>query len=202
MNERSADEGAEAATPLSLLERARAHDPEAWRRLLELYRPLVHYWCGRGRVPDADVEDVGQEVFAAAAAGIERFHRDQPGDTFRGWLRGISRNQVLLYHRRNQRRPVAEGGPDAWQQLQDVADPLPGPDESEAAEVGHLYSRALDQVRGDFEERTWQVFWLTVIEGRSPTTLAAELGMTPAAIRQAKARVLRRLKEEAGELLD
>jgi RNA polymerase sigma-70 factor (ECF subfamily) len=195
-------EGAGAATPLSLLERARAHDSEAWRALLQLYRPLVHYWCGRGRVPDADVEDVGQEVFAAAAAGIERFHRDRPGDTFRGWLRGISRNQVLLYHRRNQGRPLAEGGSDAWQQLQDVADPLTGPDEGEAVEVGHLYTRVLEQIRGDFEERTWQVFWLTVVEGRSPTTLAAELNMTPAAVRQAKARVLRRLKEEAGDLLE
>jgi RNA polymerase sigma-70 factor (ECF subfamily) len=60
----------------------------------------------------------------------------------------------------------------------------------------------VEQVRGDFEEQTWQAFWLTVVEGRSATVLAPELGMTAAAVRQAKARVLRRLKEELGELLD
>ena len=197
-----AEDQAGYTTPLSLLQRARRHDAEAWRRLVALYRPLVLFWCDRAGVRSPDAEDVSQEVFAAAAAGLSRFHRDQPGDTFRGWLRGITRNQALLYHRRNQDRPLAAGGSDAWQQLQDVADPLAGPDEGEAVEVGELYRRALDQVRGDFEERTWQVFWLTVIEGRSPAALAAELRMTPAAVRQAKARVLRRLKEEAGELLE
>src|SRR5438128_1435742 len=37
-----------AVTPLSLLERVRANDPEAWRRLVELYQPLVRCWCQRG----------------------------------------------------------------------------------------------------------------------------------------------------------
>jgi RNA polymerase sigma-70 factor, ECF subfamily len=36
---------------------------------------------------------------------------------------------------------------------------------------------------------------------RTPADVGAELGMTPAAIRQAKSRVLRRLKQELGELL-
>jgi RNA polymerase sigma-70 factor (ECF subfamily) len=57
-------------------------------------------------------------------------------------------------------------------------------------------------VSGEFEERTWRAFWSTAIEGRSPVDLAGELGMTPAAIRQAESRVLRRLKQEMGELLD
>jgi RNA polymerase sigma-70 factor (ECF subfamily) len=189
------------ATPRSLLERVRANDAEAWQRLVQLYRPLVHFWCGRSRLPAADVEDVAQEVFAAAAAGLPGFRHDRPGDTFRGWLRIVTRNQVALYFRRNQGRAEAEGGSDAWQRLQEVADPPPGPDSEEETEVGQLYRRALEQVRGAFEEHTWQAFWLTVVEGRTPATLADELGMTPAAIRQAKSRVLRRLKLEMGELL-
>jgi RNA polymerase sigma-70 factor (ECF subfamily) len=60
----------------------------------------------------------------------------------------------------------------------------------------------VELVRGEFEERTWQAFWLTTIDGRAPAALADELGMTSAAIRQAKSRVLRRLKQEMGELLD
>jgi RNA polymerase sigma-70 factor (ECF subfamily) len=189
-------------TPLSLLERARANDPEAWRRLVQMYRSLVLYWCARGGVPRADAEDVAQSVFAEAAADLAGFRRDRPGDTFRGWLRAVTRNQILLHFRRNRGRPQAEGGSDAWQSLQGVADPLATPDEGEEAEVGQLYRRAVEQVRGEFEDRTWQAFWLTVIEGRSPAALADELGMTPAAIRQAKSRVLRRLKQEMGELLD
>jgi RNA polymerase sigma-70 factor, ECF subfamily len=189
------------STSLSLLERARRREPQAWERLVEVYRPLVLFWCGRGGLHGPDAEDVSQEVFAAAAAGLGHFHRDQPGDTFRGWLRGITRNQVLLFYRRNQRQPRAEGGPAASDQFREVVDPLAGPDEEEQTEVGQLYRRALELLRGDFAERTWQAFHRTVLDGRSPSTLTAELGMTANAIRQAKSRVLRRLKEEVGDLL-
>jgi RNA polymerase sigma-70 factor (ECF subfamily) len=57
-------------------------------------------------------------------------------------------------------------------------------------------------VRGEIEPRTWEAFWRTAVDGRPPAHLAAELGMTAAAIRQAKSRVLRRLKREVGDLLD
>jgi RNA polymerase sigma-70 factor (ECF subfamily) len=194
--------GAGGTTSLSLLARARANDADAWRRLSDLYRPLVLSWCGRGGVPAADAEDVAQEVFAAAAAGLAHFRRDRPGDTFRGWLRAVTRNQALLYFRRAKRNPGAKGGSDAWRDLQAVADPLADAPEDDAAEVSALYRRALEQVRGEFEERTWRAFWLTVVEGRVTAALAAELGVTPAAVRQAKSRVLRRLKEEVGDVLD
>src|SRR6476620_2449763 len=75
-------------TPLSLLARARANDQDAWARLASLYRPLVAFWCRRAHCPAEEVEDVTQEVFAAAAAGLATFRRDRPGDSFRGWLRG------------------------------------------------------------------------------------------------------------------
>jgi RNA polymerase sigma-70 factor (ECF subfamily) len=188
-------------TPLSLLQRARANDQQAWGRLVALYRPLVLFWCRQARCPAKEIEDVAQEVFTAAAAGLGGFRHDRPGDTFRGWLRGIARNRVLLHFRRNHGQAQAEGGSDALGRLEDLADPLAGPKEDEAGEVGQLYRRAVEQVRGEFEERTWQMFWRCVIEGLPPVALAAELGVTPAAVRQAKSRVLRRLKEEMGELL-
>ena len=39
------------------------------------------------------------------------------------------------------------------------------------------------------------------MEDRSPAEVAAELGLSPNGVRQAKSRVLRRLKEELGELI-
>jgi RNA polymerase sigma-70 factor (ECF subfamily) len=190
------------ATPLSLLERVRLRDPQAWGRLVELYRPLVLAWCGRAGVNCTDAEDVAQEVFAAVASALDRFHRDRPGDTFRGWLRVVTRNQVLQLFRRRKGQPQAEGGSQAWENLQEIADPLPGPAEEESGEMGQLYLRALELVRGEFQERTWQAFWLSAVEGRDPAAVAQELNMTTNNIRQAKSRVLRRLREEVGDLLD
>jgi RNA polymerase sigma-70 factor (ECF subfamily) len=189
-------------TPLSLLERMRAHDPQAWRRLIELYQSLVLFWCNKAGLRAQDAEDVAQEVFAAAATGFDHFRHDRPGDTLRGWLRVITRNQILLHFRRNHGRPQGEGGSDAWQNLQEVADPLPGPWQDETAEMSKVYQRALEQVRCEFEERTWQAFWAITIDGRLPQTLTEELGMSIGTLRQAKLRVLRRLRQEIGDLLD
>jgi RNA polymerase sigma-70 factor (ECF subfamily) len=191
---------ADQVTPLSLLERVRAHNPQAWHRLVQLYQPLIQSWCARAGVNATDAEDVAQEVFAAAATALDRFHRDRPGDTFRGWLRTITRNQILLLFRRRGGQPQATGGSDAWRHLQAVADPLPGPGEEEA-EVGQLYLRATELVRGEFEERTWQAFWLTVVEDRDPAAVSQELNMMANNIRQARSRVLRRLRKEVGDLL-
>jgi RNA polymerase sigma-70 factor (ECF subfamily) len=189
-------------TPLSLLERARANDAEAWRTLLRLYRPLVCYWCRRGGVADADIEDLTQDVFTAVALGLAKFRRDRPGDTFRGWVCGIARNQTLMHFRRTANKAQGEGGSHAWEQLQKVVGPADLHDAEERAEIRQVYRRALELVRGDFEERTWHAFWLTVIEGRAPATLTEELGLSLAGVRQAKARVLRRLRQELGDVLE
>lgn len=190
------------STSLSLLERARANDAEAWRQLVQLYRPLVLFWSTRGGVGATDAEDVAQEVFTAAALGLARFRRDRPGDTFRGWLRGIARNRWLMHLRRDGRQPETCGGTDALIRLHEVPDGADNGEADSPAELSGLYRRALDLVRSEFEERTWQMFWRTGVERCSPVDVAAEYHVTPAAVRKAKLRVLRRLKQEVGDLVN
>jgi RNA polymerase sigma-70 factor, ECF subfamily len=190
------------ATSKTLLERLRANDSEAWRIMVRLYTPLVCHWAARGGVRGVDVEDVAQEVLQAAATHMNNFRRDRPGDSFRGWLRGITRNMVLQHFRRSDRSPRGSGGTDALVQLQAIEDAAGGEEEEDPAEeLDGLRRRALEMVRSEFEERTWRAFWLTVVESRSPADIAAEMGVTPTAIRMAKSRVLRRLKETFGDLI-
>ncbi len=190
-------------TSLTLLQRLRDNQPEAWRVVVGLYTPLVYHWSARRGVRGGDAEDVAQEVFQAAAAGLARFRREREGDSFRGWLRGITRNVLLQHFRRTDHQPQASGGTDALARLQDVAEAEP-PDADEddsPSELEALRRRALDLVRGQVEERTWRAFWLTAIEGRSPNDVAPGLGVSPTAVRMAKSRVLRRLKEQFGDLI-
>jgi RNA polymerase sigma-70 factor (ECF subfamily) len=199
--------GAAGRTSLTLLERLRANEPDAWRTTVYLYTPMVYHWCARFGVKGADAEDVAQEVFRAAAAALAGFRRDRPGDTFRGWLRAITKNMVMVHFRRRGRQPQALGGSDAYLKLQEVADPAaaegadPAEAEAEAAETDGLRWRALELVRGQFEERTWRMFWQTFVDERAPADVAAELGVTPAAVRKAKSRVLHCLKEEFADLI-
>lgn len=187
-------------TSLSLLQRVRGKDEAAWFRLHELYRPFVLYWCGRWGVRAEDREDVAQDVFRVAVARLEDFRRDRPGDSFRAWLRGIAHNVALQHFRRAGQQVAGAGGSDVLGQLRQV--PAPAEEEDPPEQTSELYRRALELVRGEFEERSWRMFWMTVIDGRPPADVAGEMGVSAAAVRQAKSRVLRRLREEAGELLD
>ena len=101
-------------TSLTLIERARAHDEGAWTRIVLLYTPLVRKWCFRSGLQENDADDVVQEVFRAALAGLDDFHRDRPGDSFRGWLRVITRNSLALHFRKKGRAPAASGGSEAF----------------------------------------------------------------------------------------
>jgi RNA polymerase sigma-70 factor (ECF subfamily) len=191
------------ATSLSLLERVKANDQQAWQRLLDLYTPLVCHWCARWQVLGADADDVVQEVFQGVAAGIESFRREGPGrGTFRAWLGAITRNKLRDFFERRQRQPAAQGGSDAYRFLQEIPADTLSDDAADAAQISGVYHRALDLIQRDFEANTWQAFWRTAVENQTPAEVGPALGMSKAAVRQAKARVLRRLKEEVGDLLE
>jgi RNA polymerase sigma-70 factor (ECF subfamily) len=190
-------------TARSLLDRARARDQGAWERMVELYAPLVLHWCRGSGLRDDDAADVFQEVFQAVAAHLSAFRRDRSGDTFRGWLRTITRNKVNDHFRRCEREPAGVGGSEANEMLAQVPEALlpeesAPPDEAE----GVWLHRALEMIRGDFEARTWEAFWQTAVEGRAAADVAADLAMTPGAVRVAKSRVLHRLRADLGELLE
>ena len=197
------EQPAKPDTSLTLLQRARANEPGAWERLVALYAPLVRHWCGLAGLQPADVEDVAQEVFLTAAANLASFRRDRPGDTFRGWLRTLTRNCLATVLRRRARLPVGAGGTEAQKKMQEMADPnVELPEADEPAQIQGLYRRALDLVRSEFEQRTWQMFWLNVVEDRPAADVAAEFGVTSAAVRKARSRVLHRLKQEVGDAVD
>jgi RNA polymerase sigma-70 factor (ECF subfamily) len=189
-------------TSLTLLQRLRDDDPEAWSFMVRLYTPLVHRWGARAGLRGADLEDLSQEVFRTAVAGLAGFRRDRPGDTFRGWLHGICRNFLRKHFERHGRSPEAAGGTDAQRRLQEVAGPADDTADEVRDDKRALYLRALELVKDQFEDRTWQAFWLTVIDGLAPDEVAGRLGLSAAAVRKYKSRVLHRLRSEVGDLID
>lgn len=187
----------------TLLERVKARRPEAWQRLVDLFGPVVYRWCRQSGVGREDAADVVQEVFSSVAANVGDFRRDSPGDSFTAWLATITRNKIRDHFRRRQGRPEAQGGTDAQQQFLQV------PELSELSQQsggtwagGALSRRALDLVRAEFENRTWEAFWRTAVQRQCPADVAQDLGVTVNAVYKAKSRVLRRLRRELGDLLE
>lgn len=186
-----------STTPVSLLERlSRPDDALAWSRFVELYTPLLCYWARQLHLQDADVADLVQDVFAILLTELQHFEQ-RPGQRFRGWLWTLMRNKWREKQRRRSGRP-----PEADI---DVAQ-LAGPDDIDAVDEAeyqrYLVDRALQLMQADFEPATWKACWECVVVGRSSADVAAELGITVNAVKLARSRVLRRLREELAGFLD
>jgi RNA polymerase sigma-70 factor, ECF subfamily len=193
--------GCRSRTSLSLLDGLKVHHPDAWRRLTQLYGPLVYGWCRRRGLQASDAEDVVQEVFLTVARRIGDFRHDQPGATFRGWLWTITRFKLGDWIRRQDTRDPAAGGTDAHLRLQEIPDADSGSSVEVApgGSTAGLYRRALDLIHAEFGDRTWQAFWRVAVEGQTPADVAADLGLTRNAVYLARSRILRRLREVLGD---
>jgi len=206
----------------TLLESAKARRPEAWRRLVDLYGQVVYGWCRKSGLGAEDAADAVQEVFSAVSRHLGDFRREKSGDSFTGWLSTITRSKVCDHFRRTAAAVQAEGGTKAHRRMQGVAQPEQRSAEAEPEgdspffrsaknatvpadfdlhEAERILSRrAAELVRAEFEPKTWQAWWNTAVEGRQTADVAAELGMTPAAVYKAKSRVLLRLRQELAGL--
>jgi len=189
----------DGSTSTSLLRRALAREPDAWNRLIVLYTPLIGHWCRQAGIPAQDIADVAQDVFAAVSAKLPTYRADQPGTTFRAWMRGVARLKLLEHNRH--RGELAVGGTSTRKRMEQVPNPSDDLDLSDGPDaLAKLCEQALGMVRHEFEEKTWSAFWCVAVLEQSPAEVAALMGVTQGAVRQAKSRVLRRLKEEMGEL--
>jgi len=187
----------------TMLRGLRINHPDAWRRFIHIFGPVVYEWCRRKGLQPADASDVGQEVFRAVARRIEGFRRDQVGGTFRGWLWTLTRSKIADFYRGTAKEPHAIGGSTARMQWEAVPSrDLLSNESPPTTSTVEIYRRALELLQHEFKTNTWQAFWRMVIDDQSPAEVAEELAMSTNAVYLAKSRVLRRLREELSDLLD
>ena len=188
----------------TLLEQVRAKRPEAWQRLVALYSPVVYHWCRNGGLSRRRCfPDVVQDVFADLVREIGGFRRERSGDSFAAWLRTVTRNKIVNYFRHCSGQPIAEGGTDAYERLQQMPDASELSESVSPGEVSRLVTPLeLKRLRAEFEERTWDAFWRSVILHQPPARIALELGVSIDVVYQAKSRILRRLRHQLDGLLE
>jgi len=188
----------EGSISSTLLRRVKENEPEAWSRLTQLYGPQIYRLCRQRGLQAADAADIVQETFRAVARKVGEFKREKPEDSFQSWLVTIAVNKIRDHFRGGQHRPNAVGGTDMKDQMAQLPDQDPSAFDTsfdDDARVG-LKHRAMEILHSEFEESTWQSFWRMAVWGQTAAEIAQDLGMSKRAVRQAKYRVLRRLKEE------
>lgn len=194
------------ATRVSLLSRAKRREADAWRDLVDLYAPLIAHWCQRCRLDSHETADVIQEVFSSVSQSLIRFQPRGESGAFRGWLWTITANKIKDEFRRHGRRLAkGRGGSTALHSMRNLTESGANPDETEPSsveEVQRLIGRALDQIRDDFESKTWAIFERSIYDRLPSQMVAEEFKVSAATVRQIRSRILRRLRKQLGDIVD
>lgn len=148
-----------------LVERCRERDASAWRELYEAHVDFVHRVAWRLGTPDAELDDVVQDVFTIAYRRLDQFEDGR----FTTWLYRICANVVSARHRhRRVRRVFAALLP--WV-ITPAAEEAPGR-ARERADAGRSVQRVLEQMA----PRKREVLVLFELEALSAREIAERLG--------------------------
>src|SRR5262245_33866591 len=185
------------STRISLLARLRdPGDVEAWRQFVRLYAPVVYRYGRRHGLQDADAADLTQEVLRAVSAHVGRLDYDPARGSFRGWLFTVARHKRCDLRARRLR--PGQGSGDSG--VRAVPEAQPAPEERDAWDHDlreAVFAWAVEHVRPAVTPTTWRAFQLTAVEGKSGQEVAAELGLSVAAVYLAKSRVMARIRDQA-----
>jgi RNA polymerase sigma-70 factor (ECF subfamily) len=181
---------------------AGAPTDDDWRRLDDLYRPLLRAWMARAGVPASHVDDLVQDVLLVVFREIAGFERRRQG-AFRAWLRTILTHRVRDHFRGQKYRPTAPGDSDFLRRL----DELESPDSAlsrlwDREHDDHVAASLMRRVQGDFAPATWQAFRRHVLDGEPAVQVAEALGLSLNSVLLAKSRVLKRLRQELTGLVE
>lgn len=175
-------------------------DAAAWSDFLAIYRPVVvRMACGRG-LQHADADDLAQQVFLSVARAIEDWEPDAHLPPFRIWLSRITRNAIV--NALTRQKPDAAGGSAS---VQEMLRELPERNDETTQQVIEESRRqamrwAAEEIRSEFTEVTWAMFWRSTIEGESVADVARQQHKSPGAVYMARFRVMQRLKEKVLEV--
>jgi RNA polymerase sigma-70 factor (ECF subfamily) len=185
-------------TSVSLFGRLRQEvaDPADWAEFVGRYGPLILGWCRRWKLQEADAEDVAQDVLLRLSSKLRTFRYD-PSQSFRAYAKTLAYYAWCDFLEARQ-RPGAGGTGDSvvLEQLNSVAARDELQEQLADAFDRELLEAAMERVKARVEERTWEAFRLTAIEGLSGAEAAAQVGMAVATAFKAKSKVQQMIREE------
>jgi RNA polymerase sigma factor (sigma-70 family) len=187
-------------TSITLLAKLREQstDSAAWQDFVRRYRPRIYAHCVACALQPADAEDVTQAVLVKLIARMREFRYD-PAQSFRAWLRTVTRNVLcdLMAERRRERG----SGDNAVVRLLENLEAREGlanqVDETFAQE---LLDEAVRWVRTQVTDQHWEIFRLTAMDGLPGAETGKRLGISAATVYMIKSRVQKLVRQEIHRL--
>lgn len=184
----------------SLLIRVRdPADQAAWHEFVEIYRPVILRLARQSHLQDADAEDLAQQVLVAIAKAVESREHDLQRAKFRTWLNRVARNAIL--NALTRAKPDRGSGDSALLAVlyQQESNSSPHSDLLDLEYRREVFRWAARQIRREFQQSTWDAFWMTAVDGRDVEAVARELKKNSGSIYAARSRVIRRIQEKVTE---
>ena len=180
------------ATRASIFLRLRADgtiDRElGWQEFAQKYSRVIAGFARNAGLPPQEADDVLQDVLLGFFRVSEAFEYDPNKGRFRGYLKRVTLNAIRARFRR--KRPDVGIADHVEPSLPDNVD-----EQWDRQWTEQMLARAMAEVRDEVEEKTWRAFELYGVRGTPAAAVAAETGMSEAAIRHAKMRMTKRLRE-------
>ena len=104
-----------------LIIRAQRDDAEAFRELFDRFYSMIHAFCYRSCLDQAQAQDLAQETFIKAARSLGKYRGDS---TFKAWLYRIATNTTHDWLRQKMRQNrLAEAVAEQWTDNSMVCEP-------------------------------------------------------------------------------
>lgn len=148
-----------------LISRAQRDEAAAFQELFERFYPMIHAFCYRICLDQAQAQDIAQETFIKAARSLHTYRRES---AFKAWLYRIATNASRDWLRQKMRRNrLAEVIAEQWSEKSACV----GPDHSRVAEA-----------LGALPEQLRLAVVLTFYEGMNHATAAKVLDCAEATV--------------------
>jgi RNA polymerase sigma-70 factor (ECF subfamily) len=188
-------------TRASLILRLRdSGDVGAWEEFVAIYRPVIVRLAVARGLQHSDADDLAQQVLLSIARRVPDWESDPQRARFRTWLGRVVRNAAL--NALSRRKPDrGAGGTSALILINGKA-----ADDCDDSEVLDLEARreafrcVADQIRAEFQPKTWEAFWLTAVDGLGAAEAAKQTGKSIGAVYVARCRVMARFQEKVRTL--
>lgn len=182
-------------TSMTLLQAVVRGEPEARRKLVEVYGNVIFRKCRRSGLGEDAAQDLAHDVLVRVFKHIGTFRRNPPEFLFRKWLAVIIRNTVrsALKSHIYSRESIA-GESTLFDSLIDTCD-----DETAFTfrdpDLLQSIREAMQQVEQTVNSVHFQVFLRATVDGLSATDVASEFGLQAADVRKINQRIRRQLVE-------
>ncbi len=171
-----------------LLQLGGAAAERAWQEFLHVYRPIIDRAVYQTGIPSQDHDDAVQEVLIQLIRVLPTFSYQKQRGFFRHWLRRVTTNKAIDFHRRRSRQPLPT----------DQVEVITAPEETETwvreFRVSLLKS-AMTSIKREVRPRTWECFRLHGIEQLPAQETARRLSISVNAVYVNTSRVMVRLRQ-------